>query len=174
MFRHILTYAAFVPIGTILNRLSTSLLHPYYIWISFLIGKLLTGLDDYILDGLLDGVMPEEQLEEITTVLKRPKFRKHFSTDDIGEFLSLIYKTAVIVKVHHTIKDCRDEKDNFILETAIRGKADYVVTGDKDLLVLNPYRGKKIIGFRMRTPLAGLYSLAASSLTRSLKNTRTH
>ena len=118
------------------------------IWISFLIGKLLAGLDDYILEGQLEVVISDEQLAEITTVLRRPKFRKHFSSGDIEEFLSLIYKTAVIVEVHHTIKDCRDEKDNFILETAIRGKADYIVTGDKDLLVLNPYRGKKIIGFR--------------------------
>ena len=118
------------------------------IWISFLIGKLLAGLDDYILDGLLDVVISDEQLEEITTVLRRPKFRKQFSPDDIEEFLSLLYKSARIVKVHHTIKDCRDKKDNFILETAIRGRADYIVTGDKDLLVLTPYRGKKIIGFR--------------------------
>ncbi len=118
------------------------------IWISFLIGKLLAGLNDYILAGPLEVVISDEQLDEITTVLRRPKFRKHFSTDDIEEFLSLIYKTAVIVEVHHTIKDCRDEKDNFILETALRGKADYIVTGDKDLLVLNPFRGKKIIGFR--------------------------
>jgi putative PIN family toxin of toxin-antitoxin system len=118
------------------------------IWISFLIGKLLAGLDDYFLDGLLEVVISDEQLEEITTVLRRPKFRKHFSSDDIEEFLSLLYKSTRIVTVHHTIRDCRDEKDNFILETAIRGRADYIVTGDKDLLVLNPYRGKKIIGFR--------------------------
>jgi len=118
------------------------------IWISFLIGKLLAGLDDYILDGLLEVVISDEQMEEITTVLRRPKFSKHFSVDDIEEFLSLLYKTARIVEVRHTIKDCRDEKDNFILETAIRGKVDYIVTGDKDLLVLNPYRGKKIIGFK--------------------------
>ncbi len=118
------------------------------IWISFLIGKLLAGLDDYILDGLLEVIISDEQLDEITTVLRRPKFRKHFTTDDIKEFLSLLYKSAQVVAVHHTIKDCRDEKDNFLLETAIRGKADYIVTGDKDLLILNPYRGKEIIGFR--------------------------
>lgn len=118
------------------------------IWISFLIGRLLAGLDDYILDGLLEVVISDEQLEEISTVLKRPKFRQHFSADDIEEFLSLLYKSARIVEIHHTIRDCRDEKDNFLLETAIRGKADYIVTGDKDLLVLNPYRGKKIIGFK--------------------------
>ena len=118
------------------------------IWISFLIGKLLAGLDNYILDGLLEVIISDEQLEEIATVLRRPKFRRHFSTDDIEELLSLLYKSARIVEIHHTIKDCRDEKDNFLLETAIRGRADYLVTGDKDLLVLNPYRGKKIIGFK--------------------------
>ena len=118
------------------------------IWISFLIGKLLAGLDDYILDGLLEVITADEQLEEITSVLRRPKFRQHFSTDDIEEFLSLLYKSARIVEIHHTIRDCRDEKDNFLLEAAVRGKADYIVTGDKDLLVLNPYRGKKIIGFK--------------------------
>ncbi len=118
------------------------------IWVSFLIGRLLAGLDDYILDGLLEVVLSEEQLEEISTVLRRPKFRQHFSADDIEEFLSLLYKSACIVEIHHTIRDCRDEKDNFLLETAIRGKANYIVTGDKDLLVLNPYRGKKIIGFK--------------------------
>jgi uncharacterized protein len=118
------------------------------IWVSFLIGKLLAGLDDYILDGLLEVVISDEQLEEIATVLRRPKFRKHFSSDDIEEFLSLIYKTSVIVDIHYAIKDCRDDKDNFILETAIRGRVDYIVTGDKDLLVMNPYRGRKIIEFR--------------------------
>jgi uncharacterized protein len=118
------------------------------IWISFLIGKLLAGLDDYILDGQLEVLVSDEQLEEITTVLRRTKFRKYFSSDDIEEFLSLLYKTSVVVDIHHAVKDCRDEKDNFILETAIRGRADYIVTGDKDLLVLNPYRGKKIIEFR--------------------------
>lgn len=118
------------------------------IWISFLIGKLLAGLDDYILDSLLEVVISDEQLEEIKTVLQRPKFRKHFSAADVEELLSLLYKSALIVKVHHTIKDCRDEKDNFVLETAIRGKANYIVTGDKDLLFLKPYRGIKIIGFK--------------------------
>jgi hypothetical protein len=118
------------------------------IWISFLIGKLLSGLDNYIVDGFLEVVLSDEQLEEITTVLRRPKFRRYFSTNDIEELLSLIYKSVQIVEVHHTIKDCRDEKDNFILETAIHGGADYIVTGDKDLLALNPYRDKTIIGFR--------------------------
>jgi uncharacterized protein len=118
------------------------------IWISFLVGKLLAGLDDYILDGLLEVVMSDEQLAEITTVLRRPKFRRHFSSADVEELLSFIYKTSVIVEIHHIIRDCRDKKDNFILETAISGRADYIVTGDKDLLILNPYRGKKIIEFR--------------------------
>lgn len=44
------------------------------------------------------------------------------------------------------IEECRDPKDNKILEVAVEGKADVIVTGDKDLLVLHPFRGIPIIG----------------------------
>ena len=51
--------------------------------------------------------------------------------------MSLIQKTTRVVGIEHTIKDCSDEKDNFILETALNGKVDFLITGDKDLLILN-------------------------------------
>ncbi|MEB3122318.1 MAG: putative toxin-antitoxin system toxin component, PIN family [Snowella sp.] len=40
---------------------------------------------------------------------------------------------------------CRDEKDNKFLEVAINGKADYLITGDNDLLVLRPFKDVKIM-----------------------------
>jgi len=40
---------------------------------------------------------------------------------------------------------CRDEKDNKFLEVAINGKADYLITGDNDLLVLRPFQDVKIM-----------------------------
>ena len=39
---------------------------------------------------------------------------------------------------------CRDPKDNFILELAKDGKADYIITGDKDLIIMNPFNRTKI------------------------------
>jgi predicted nucleic acid-binding protein len=49
------------------------------------------------------------------------------------------------VEITETITDCRDAKDNKFLELAVSGKADCVVSGDSDLLVLNPFRGISIL-----------------------------
>lgn len=115
------------------------------IWISFLISNLLKGLDDSILSGRVEVKICRQQLDEIIEVLRRPKFKKHFTEDDIAEFIYFLSKTASIINIRDEIKDCRDVKDNFILETAIVGNAELIVTGDKDLLELNPYHGVKII-----------------------------
>ena len=43
------------------------------------------------------------------------------------------------------ITDCRDPKDNKFLEIAVNGDADYILTGDQDLLILNPFRDILIV-----------------------------
>jgi predicted nucleic acid-binding protein len=57
-------------------------------------------------------------------------------------------KVSEIVNINHNIYDCRDEKDNFILEMAINGKVDIIVTGDNDLLILHPYKNISIINYK--------------------------
>lgn len=42
--------------------------------------------------------------------------------------------------IYEKITDCRDPKDNMILEEAVYGNGQYIITGDDDLLVLNPYK----------------------------------
>jgi putative PIN family toxin of toxin-antitoxin system len=59
--------------------------------------------------------------------------------------LNDIEKEALFIESVVKISECRDPKDNKFLELAVAGNADCIVTGDKDLLVLNPYRGTKII-----------------------------
>ncbi len=44
-----------------------------------------------------------------------------------------------------SIEICRDPDDNKFLEIAIDGKADHIISGDKDLLALNPFQGIPII-----------------------------
>ncbi|MEM7533787.1 MAG: putative toxin-antitoxin system toxin component, PIN family, partial [Chloroflexota bacterium] len=46
---------------------------------------------------------------------------------------------------HEIPQICRDPKDDYLLAYAIAGKADYIVTGDKDLLVLEEIEGVKIV-----------------------------
>ena len=52
---------------------------------------------------------------------------------------------AEIVDITESVQVCRDPKDGRILELAVNGDADYIVTGDSDLLVLNPFRGIEIL-----------------------------
>jgi len=54
-------------------------------------------------------------------------------------------KRIGMVKTKEEITVCRDPKDNMILELAVAGQADYIVTGDKDLLALNPFRKIQIV-----------------------------
>ncbi len=54
-------------------------------------------------------------------------------------------KVAEMIETGETIAVCRDPKDDKLLELAVSGNADFLVTSDKDLLVLNPFRGVEII-----------------------------
>ena len=47
-----------------------------------------------------------------------------------------------------SITDCRDPDDNKVLEAAVAGNADYIVTDDKDLRVLSPFRDIEIVTVR--------------------------
>ena len=60
----------------------------------------------------------------------------------------VLVKEAELVEIVETITACRDAKDNKFLELAVSGKADCIVSGDDDLLVLNSFRGIKILTLR--------------------------
>ena len=118
------------------------------IWISFLIGKALSRLEALIIDESLQILFSNELFNELIDVIQRPKFHKYFPSDIIQELISsLIYKSK-FVEIKHHFQDCRDAKDNFLLDLSVSGKADYLVTSDKDLLVLNPFEGTQIIDYR--------------------------
>lgn len=85
--------------------------------------------------------------EEMNDVLHRPKFQRYFTLDVIKELVPLILSKVEIVEIKETFDVCRDPKDNFLLDLCVSGKADYVVTGDEDLLVLNPFKGIQIINY---------------------------
>lgn len=118
------------------------------VWISFLIGKSLAGLSDAILSDRVTLLFSEELFAEMVEVLQRPKFKNYFSTAAIEELIVLLYERVVWVDVTHHFEDCRDKKDNFLLDLSVSGQADYLVTGDEDLLALNPFQGIQIISYR--------------------------
>ena len=88
---------------------------------------------------------------ELEDVLTRSKFDKYRTTDLRRDFLQYMQVVLELISVHTDLQICRDPKDDKLLALALDGNADLIVTGDKDLLVLNPFRGIPII-----TPLAYL------------------
>jgi len=57
----------------------------------------------------------------------------------------LVAQIAVHVEIRERIRICRDPSDDKFLEAAVNGGADLLLTGDADLLALNPFRGTRIM-----------------------------
>lgn len=87
-------------------------------------------------------------LEELADVLSRTRFRDKYgvSAADVANVLTLLVSEGEEVFPTVPVEACRDPKDNKVLEAALAGKADVIVTGDDDLYVLNPFEGIQILG----------------------------
>lgn len=86
-----------------------------------------------------------ELLEELNNVLGREKFNRYLTREEREEFLETLVERSVLVELVEKVQECRDPKDDKILELALSGGAEYIITGDRDLLVLNPFRGVQIV-----------------------------
>jgi putative PIN family toxin of toxin-antitoxin system len=84
-------------------------------------------------------------MEELNEVLGRPRFNKYLLEEERLEFLRALVREADLMTVTETVTDCRDPKDNKFLELAVSGNATCIVSGDDDLLILNPFRGIPIV-----------------------------
>ena len=84
--------------------------------------------------------------EEWHEVLLRPKFNRYVVEALRIEFLETILNDAVWVEIQEPIVACRDPKDDEFLALAVNGQANFIVTGDRDFLVLNPFWGIAIVG----------------------------
>lgn len=83
-----------------------------------------------------------EILKEIEDVIKRPKFNEVMSKANLTPnqiMQKIVSLSHLVIAPKITIKVCRDEKDNKFLECAESAKADYIVSGDEDLLSLKEY-----------------------------------
>jgi putative PIN family toxin of toxin-antitoxin system len=85
------------------------------IWISFLIGKNLKGLQAQIDSQFIKIVTCDEQLHELSEVFKRPKIMRYFSQEQVRAFFELLDEsTENLTLVTHTAI-CRDSKDNYLV-----------------------------------------------------------
>lgn len=82
---------------------------------------------------------------ELAEVLIREKFDKYLAMETRMSFLNDLLRVVQTIDITETISVCRDPKDDKLLELAVSGRADHLITGDEDLLVLNPFRGVDIL-----------------------------
>ena len=90
-------------------------------------------------------LMSEALIEELRGVLSKPRFDRYATRSEREEFLRDLTRETETVEITETVRACRDPKDDKILELAVNGNADYIVTGDDDLLVMNPFRDIELV-----------------------------
>jgi putative PIN family toxin of toxin-antitoxin system len=90
---------------------------------------------------LLKSLATEKQLFE---VVARPYFDALIDPDTRA-WLKRLMAIAELVPIIERIAACRDPTDDKFLELAVNGRADFIVTGDADLLTLNPFRSIPIV-----------------------------
>ncbi|MDX6445769.1 MAG: uncharacterized protein QOH71_2843 [Blastocatellia bacterium] len=101
------------------------------------------AFDKAIDDG--EVVISTPVLIDLAEVLARDKLNKYLTEQERMRFLVALLKASELVGITEQIHNCRDPSDNKFLELAVCGNADVIVSGDDDLLVLNPFRGIAIL-----------------------------
>jgi len=90
-------------------------------------------------------LISQDVLDELSDVLGRPKFDKYLTRDEREQFLRHLIRESIPVEVSADVRACRDPKDDKYLALAVAGRAACLVSGDRDLLVLPPFRGIPIL-----------------------------
>jgi putative PIN family toxin of toxin-antitoxin system len=115
------------------------------IWVSHLLTGSFHGLEAVVRSERVTLLSSTALMEELKLVLERPRFKRFFAPELVRAFLFALDQAAIHVNVRSVVDTCRDPKDNFLLALAKDGRADLLITGDKDLLVLDRFAGARIV-----------------------------
>jgi uncharacterized protein len=101
---------------------------------------------DTALDGRLVLLTSEPLLAELRRVLAYPKLAKMI--DEAERLADLVAASSEVVQTTSVLAVVEDESDNRVLEAAVDGAADYIVSGDDHLLGLKLFQGVPIVAPR--------------------------
>lgn len=116
------------------------------VWVSFMLGSHVANMRRALLSENVTVCVCEELITEFKEVANRPKIRKYIEPEDIEQTIMLIQRYCSFTYCRESaVSDIRDKDDLFLLSLAQSVDAEYIITGDKDLLVLGSFNSTKII-----------------------------
>lgn len=89
-------------------------------------------------------VLSKEILNEFTKVMRRNKLTEYVTEEQVERFIENIERIAEFVELESHLEVVNDPNDDIVINTAIDGRADLIVSGDHHLLSLKEFRGIKI------------------------------
>lgn len=84
-------------------------------------------------------------MEELALIFAKEKFDRYVSMEKRKRFIRSLSRIGEHIAITYPVHACRDPQDDKFLELAVNGEADIIMTGDDDLLMLNPFRNIKIL-----------------------------
>ena len=90
-------------------------------------------------------IFSKETISELSSRIIQPKFDKYVSAEDREAYVNNLILSADLVIIDNLIQGCRDRDDDKFLETAVKGDARFIISGDQDLLAMHLFEGIDIV-----------------------------
>jgi len=84
-------------------------------------------------------------LDELKEILVRPDKPFKLTEEEADRVVKAMQNVAEVVETQSQVRVCRDEKDNKVLECAVDGRAEWIITGDAHLLELQSFKNVRIV-----------------------------
>ena len=116
------------------------------IWVSFLIGHHLPTVRKMLTSPTIEVYCCPQLMAEVVDVVSRDKIRRYTTNAEVEDLLRIIRAYCLNVELSHEAKSAvRDPKDLYLLSLAEAIGADYLISGDADLLVLGQHGVTKLV-----------------------------
>lgn len=115
------------------------------LWVSFIISKKFNIFDKLLFSGRVRILFSKELIDEIRETILKPKLKNYFGGQALEKMLLAFDPFVDLIEIKSDVAICRDPEDDFLLALAKDGKADYLITGDNDLLELVKFDKTEII-----------------------------
>jgi len=119
------------------------------LWISLLIGKRLSELRSLCNSEIIDVHICDELIDEFVRITTRAKIRKYVTEERVFQTLDLMKASCILTLIEKNVVSfgLRDANDLFLLSLAETVNADFILTGDKDLLILQSHLKTEIVTY---------------------------